>query len=461
MLGKVDMSEGADVIATRTKFDLEQGIDPGPRPGSGLWRRLNANSLVRHNALLLISGLSASALTFLFHPIVGHLLGSDQYGTVVSFGSLSMILSLPAAIVPNLFNKFTADLVAHGRIDQVRYLLRRGTKYAIMFGVVAAVLFAVLGPSLAHAYKVPLLYVLLNSLGFVLAFAVPLSLGAVQGRQQFAWFSLVNFLSAFLRVALTAVALLLGWGLIGTFVAGFATGLIVYGLTFLPLRDIFRGPETRVPSLRPLLNYSLGATLAFVAGTLLSNTDTTLAAPFLTHRDASYYDAVATMGRIVLFVAGSFVTVMFPKVATLHQQGRPHGAVLAWTMAGVCTLSLCVIAVFAVAPDKIVGVIFQHQQAPPLAVTRLVVWYGVAMLCLEGTSVLTGYFMALGRLSFVPIAFAAWALEVVLFMHWHSTIAQMVTVTVITMAAEFAALAIFYAATRAFAARTPLAGGAA
>lgn len=451
------MSEGADVIATRTEFDLEQGIDPSPRPGSGLWRRLNANALVRHNALLLISSLSASALTFLFHPIVGHLLGSDQYGTVVSFGSLALIISLPASIVPNLFNKFTADLVAHDRLDQVAYLLKRGTKYAVMLGVAVAIIFAVFSPYLAHTFKVPLQYALVTSLGFVFAFSVPLNNGTIQGRQQFAWFSLINFLSSFLRVALTAAALLIGWGLTGTFIAGLATGLIGYAITFIPLRDIYRGTETPVPSLRPLLNYSLGATLAFIASTLLSSTDTTLAAPFLTHRDASYYDAIATMGRIVLFVAGSFVTVMFPKVATLHQQGRPHGAVLAWTMAGVCTLSLCVIGVFAVFPDKIVGVIF--HDAVPLSVARLVVWYGVAMLCLEAASVLTGYFMALGRLSFVPVVFAAWALQVVLFMHWHSTIAQMVTVTVIAMAAQLGGLAVFYAATRLLARRTPRPAG--
>ena len=446
------MSERVDVIATGVNRDLEQGLDPSPAPGSGLWRRLNADSLVRHNALLLIGSLSASALTFLFHPIVGRLLGSNQYGTVVSFGSLALILSVPASILPNLFNKFTADFVAHGRTDQVAYLLRRGTTYAVMLGVAVALIFAAFGPFLAHTYKVPLQYALLNSLGFIFAFAAPLNTGTIQGRQQFAWFSLINFLSAFLRVALTALVLIIGWGLIGTFIAGFAAGLITYGITFLPLRDIYRGPQTRVASMRPLLHYSLGASLAFVASTLLSNTDITLAAPFLSHRNASYYDAVATMGRIVLFVAGSFVTVMFPKVATLHQQGRPHGGVLGWTMAGVCTLSLCVIGVFALFPDQIVGVIF--HDGVPLSVARLVVWYGVAMLCLEAASVLLGYFLAIGRLSFVPIVFAAWGLQVVLFTHWHSTIAQMVMVTVIAMAALLAGMALFYAGTRLLAART-------
>ncbi len=441
---RVEMSERVEVIGARSNAEGAGGPRVARRRWSpqSLWRRMMGNSLLRQNLLLFGATMAANAFNFLFHPIIGHLLKDTQYGTVVSFTSFALILSLPAVVIPSIFNKFTADLTAHGRIDQVNYLLRRATVCALLAGVVVAILFAVFSPVFVRTFKVPLHYSLLTSLTFVLAFAVPLTIGAIQGRQQFAWFSLLNFLSAFLRVAFTALLLLAGWGLNGTLIATLLTAFVVYSLSFLPLRDIFRAPMSRLPSLKPLFTYSLGATLALGASTLLSNTDTTLATPFLTPRDASYYDAIATMGKIVLFVGGSLVLVMFPKVATLQQQGLPHRGVLAWTMVGVCTLSLAVVVFFALFPRQVVTVIF-HEPVP-LAAARPLAWYGLAMLFLEAAGVLMSYFMALGRMTFVPILFACWILQILLFMVWHGSIAQMAMVMVAVMATLLAGLTAFY-----------------
>jgi len=437
------MSERVEVIGARPDAEgsgLPRTAPPGWSPGVA-WRRMMTNSFLRHNLLLFVGNMSVSALTFLFHPIIGHLLGNERYGTVVSFGAFTLVLSLPATVIPSVFNKFTADLIAQGRTDQVNYLLRRGTYCLVIMGVIAAVLFAVATPFLVSVFKVPPQYALITSLSFVIAFAAPLTLGALQGRQQFAWFSLLNFLGAFLRVVFTALLLLKGLGLNGTLIATLLSTVVAYVLSFVPLRDIFRGSEARPASLKPLFSYSLGATLALGASTLLSNTDQTLAAPFLSLHDASYYDAIATTGKIVLFVGGSFVLAMFPKVATRHQQGLPHGELLAWTIAGVCTLSASVVFVFALFPSHVINIILPHT---PATVAQNLPWYGLAMLLLEAASVLMGYFMALGRMSFVPILVVCWGLQVALFAVWHGSIAQMVAVMVVVMAVLLAGLIGFY-----------------
>jgi len=435
------MSERVEVIGARPDAEGREAPHIVRLRGS-LWQRMTSNSLLRHNLLLFGATMAANAFNFLFHPIIGHLLRDTQYGKVVSFTAFTQILALPAIVIPSIFNKFTADLTAQGHIEQANYLLRRATFFLILAGVLAAVIFAAFSPVFVGIFKVPPQYSLITSLTFVLAFAAPLMLGAIQGRQQFAWFSLLNFLSAFLRVAFTAVLLVIGFGLNGTLIATLLTAFFMYICSFLPLRDIFRAPLSRLPSLKPLFKYSLSATLAVGASTLLSNTDTALATPFLTPRDASYYDAIATMGRIVLVVSGSLLLVMFPKVAALHQQGLPHRGVLALTMVGVGVLSSSVVIFFALFPRQVVTVIFQSPV--PLAAARPLIWYGVAMFFLEVASVLMSYFMALGRMTFVPILFACWVLQLVLFMVWHGSIAQMATVMVVVMATLLAGMVGFY-----------------
>lgn len=422
-------------------------VEDVDRPSIGgrltlLWRRMMENSFVRHNLLLFIGNMAASAFTFLYHPIVGHFLGAAKYGTVVSFGALALVFSLPTAVIPNLFNKFMADLTAQGRAGEMHYLLRRSMRLGIVIGIIVAIIFAALNPVLTAVFKVPVIYALLTSLNFVFAFSAPINWGAIQGRQQFAWFSVINFVSAVARAVLTTIALVIGWGINGTLGAGIVAGLLVYALSFVPLFDVFRVPMVRLPSIKPLFSYSLGATLALTAGLLLTNIDLTLAAPFLSKEDAGYYDALATIGRIVLFAGGSFAWAMFPKVAALHQQGRPHGALLGWTMAGVTALSLCVVGVFALFPSQLVTIIF-HE---PTAVAHQLFWYGVAMMFLASSNVLIGYFLALGRMAFVPFMLACCALQIIILSVHHRDIAQMVMSMVVTMAVLLGGLIVIYIA---------------
>jgi O-antigen/teichoic acid export membrane protein len=162
----------------------------------------------------------------------------------------------------------------------------------------------------------------------------------------------------------------------------------------------------------------------------LTNSDTILAKHFLSASAAGYYAALATIGKIVLFVGGSFVWVMFPKVAALHQQGRPHRAVLGWTLAGVFALSAGVVVLFWLFPGQVITPIFHV----PAAVSGLLVWYGLAMLLLALSNVLTQYFLSLGYMTFVPLLLACCGLQIALIAVWHADMAQIVGVTVAAMA---------------------------
>lgn len=408
-------------------------------------RRLVSSSFLRHNTLLFVANIATSISSFLYHPVVGHLLGESGYGTAVSLGGLFAVLLIPTQVVTYLFNKFAADLSAQGRLDQVNYLLRKGTVLALALGVLAVVICIALSSSIAGFYKLSSLEpVIIVSLGVIIAFAYPLNLGVLQGRQQFAWFALCNFLNSILRVALAAILLLAHFGLSGALLASVLTSFVVYLLTFLPLRDVLRGPQKAIPSLKPLLTYSIGAVLALSGGVLLTNIDTILAKHYFTADMAGYYAALVTMGRTVLFIGGSFVLVMFPKVAALHQQGRPHGALLGWTMAGVFVLSTSALVVFWLFPGQVINLIFH---VPP-QVTPHLVWYGLSMLLYALSSVLTYYFLSIGKMAFVPFLLACCALQVVLLAIWHQNIGQFVTVMDVVMAILLCSMVALYGVQR-------------
>jgi len=405
-----------------------------------LRRRLWSSALLRQNALLFVANMATSAFSYLYHPIVGHFLGKAGYGTLVSLGAFTIVLLIPTQVVANIANKFAADLSAQGRMDQVSYLVKRATAITLALGALSTAVFVALSPTLARFLNTSPQFMVIISLGYIFSFAYPLNSGIVQGRQQFAWFGAFNILTTFLKVAGTGLILYFGGGIGGALWVALGATFVLYALSFLPLRDVLRAPAARIPSLRPFVLYALGATLVVSGNLLLVNLDTVLAKHFLSADDAGYYDALATMGRIVLFVGGSFVWVMFPKVAALSRQGRSHGAVLGWTMAGVFALSAPVVVVFKLFPSQIITVIFHA----PTAVSQQLVWYGLAMLMLALSNVFINYFLSLARLAFVPFLLLCCVLEVVLISAWHGSVGQVVAAMLVVMAFLLCGLAALY-----------------
>lgn len=415
----------------------------GERPGIAVRfkRRLTGNLLLWHNIQLLIATGVTGIFSYLFHPIVGHLLGNVQYGDVISINSLFATLLIPTQIIIFVVNKFTADLSAQGHIDQVNYLLQRGMRYGLLLGALVVIVLIALSPFLASFLRLSSpLPVVVSSVGLILAFAPSFANGALQGRQEFAWFGVTNFLGVFLKDVFTAALILVGLGINGVLLAGPLSGALIYGVSLWALRHVLRGPQTRIPSLKPLFTYSVTSALAFAGITLLGNIDVILAKHFLAQSEAGYYAALTTIGRTVIWVSGSLVGVMFPKVTSLYQQNGPYKRVLAWTMGGVFILSACVVFVFWLFPGQAVSLIFH---APP-QVTQQLVWYGFAMLLLALANVLLYYFLSLGQMFFVPILLFACGLEAVLISVWHGNISQVVGAVAVSMAVLLCGLATLF-----------------
>ncbi len=406
-------------------------------------RLLATNALLRHNALLLGSTVFTGLFSYLFHPVVGKLLGNARYSDVLSLISLFGVILMPVQILTTVLNKFTAELSAQGRIDQVNYLIRLSTRWMFLIGAGITVVLIVVSPALASFLKLPSTTpVIIMSTSVAVGIAGTITNGAIQGRQKFGWTAIISFFSIVSRVALTAAFIVVGLGFNGAILGVVAASVLGYGISIIPLRDVLRGPKTPVPSLKPVFTYSLGTLLAALGSGLLSNTDILLAKHYLMSADASYYIAIVTVGRIVTFVTASCAGVMFPKVATLQQQGGNYRAILAWTLAATLILAIGVLTIFALFPSWIIGLILRTPPSPQVA--GQLVWYGLAMLLGSLAGVLTTYFMSLGRMSFVMLTLACWALQASLIVRWHANVAQIVLAMVVVMAANLLGAAAIY-----------------
>jgi O-antigen/teichoic acid export membrane protein len=280
---------------------------------------------------------------------------------------------------------------------------------------------------------------MLLGLAFIVSFVTPLNLGTLQGLQFFGWFATIMLLIPFLRLVLCIAFVLLGLGVNGAILGVVVSTLLAYLVSFHPLREVLKGPRTPSGSLLSLWSYSILAAAATMGMAALYSMDTILAKHFLSAHEAGLYAALATIGRIVLFITGSIYLVMFPKVVALHERGEPHTCTVWQAIVGVVILSGAVEIVFCLAPSWLTKLLFGQAFR---AIGGQLAPYGMAMLLSAVAQVLLYYFLAIGHRRLILIIFLACALQISLMVWHHAGIPQFVQAMIVSNAAPLLALLI-------------------
>jgi len=405
------------------------------------YRWLLANRYLLNNMLLLGTNVLAGIFAYLLHPFLGHVLGIQQYGQVAALIALTVVLTTPTQIISTVAAKYASSLSASGDYAQLNDFVRRLTVIFLVAGVVTTAVFTMFSGYVATFLNLDSSQgVIILGFIFLIEFVTPLNLGAIQGLERFGWYSTMTFLTAFLRLAFAVGFVLLGLGVNGVILGVVVSAILTYLLSFQPLLKVLKGPRLPTGSLKSLWSYSILALVAAGGIVALSTIDTVLARHFLSDHEAGLYAALATIGKIVLFVTSSVSMVMFPKVVALQKNGESHIREAGQAILGVLLLSVAAEIPFLLAPGLIIKLMFGQAFA---AIAVQLAPYGLAMLLLALGQVLMTYFLACGNRSFVFVILAACVLQTSIIFWYHADVAQLVHAVIATNAAlVFALLSI-------------------
>jgi len=415
-----------------------------PMHGKHSYQRLLHNQYLIHNLIVLVGTVTAGLLNYILNPVLTHLIGLASYSQVVSLLGLLAIILTPTQVIGTIVVRATSTLAANGDAPKIKDLFLRLTRILLPVGVLSAIIFASFSNAItSFLHLKSTVDVFIVSVALVLAFIGPIAGGTIQGSQRFIWFSFSAIATPLFRLVLVGIMIYLGFGLEGALIGIVLAAAVVYFATLIPLRHLLSGRREDSGSLRPLVSYSVTASVALVSTVLLLNTDTVLAGHFFHARTAGIYDGLAVIGRLVLYFSASVSAVMFPRIAALHDRGEHATTVAFQALLGVFALSLMAEIVFVVAAPLIVTVLF-HTSAV-LVVSNQLAWYGLAMLMFALAQALITYFLSVNDRLFVVSALAAWVLQAALIVERHDSIAEFVQAMVIANGVLLLGLGIQFA----------------
>ncbi|TAN34317.1 hypothetical protein EPN29_02835 [bacterium] len=407
--------------------------------------RLRNSRLLRNNAIYLGGGVAVGILGYVFHFVVGRLLGPASYGIVAGSLSALYILTLPALVVQIVSTRFTSLAAGRHELGGVRPLLMQISGLSLVIGLPIAIGLIVFAPEASRYLQVSdnrVIYVLAATTLATLLVAA--NRGALQGMRRF--MSLVGNQAIDMgsRVLFGGALVAAGLHALGAVAALLLGPLFAYAQSVVLMLRVKGQPAAERTPLANVGRYAISAAIAAMGVTYLFNADLVLAKHYLSSSEAGIYAAGSVLGRVAYFLGVTVASVMFPEVATLHARDENHFHVVDASLLLMLALSAALIAGYFLVP-QLVLLPYGASFAP---VRPYLGPFAIALGLLAVSNLLVNYFLSVNSQRFVAPLIGAGVLETILIAVFHSGIGQIIAMLATSIGVLALSLGGLYAVER-------------
>lgn len=392
---------------------------------------LKSDDMARHGSMMAAFVFLAGLFSYLYQLFMGRMLSPAEYGTLFSLTSLFMIFTIFSQTIQISIAKFTSRFKVESRPGRIKWLWRTALMQTLLFGLALFVILVLLSPLISRFLNIENnWHCIIVFSSFLLAFAIPANCGVLQGQQRFFLLGVSTLLLSLLRLSLGALLVYLGFGLYGGLLGVPLAIFVVFFVTLFFLRGLARGSNEKV-EVGGLFSYAGLTLLAFGCFTLLTNMDVVLAKHYLDAENAGNYSSISVLGRIALIAPMGIAIAMFPKSSELFQTGKSHRPLLLKAMLFTVLIAGGVVVVYWLFPDSIVNFLLKGEY--PMA-TAYILKYGAAMGLFAISFLLMNLLLSLNKTKVAYCLLGAVLFQLSLIFLFHSNIAQLVNIMLISAA---------------------------
>ena len=391
-----------------------------------LFKRITSHSLAKDSVIVMAGSMVANIGAYLYHLVMGRLLGPSGYGELSSLLSIFYIFTVPLNVGTIVLVKFISSMKAHGELGQVRTLFVKVTKACLVGSIVFLPVIIFASPFISSFLHIQstILFILVYSI-FVISLVTVIATSALQGYQKFLWVSMFGAGSIILKLLVSIPAV--RFGVYGALCAMVGSSLVMYLLYFLPLRFIFQVKEASALTITPreAIRYAVPSLFIILGMTSLYSTDVILVRHFFPGYEAGLYASLAVLGKIIFYASSAIAVVIFPVLSERTAKGEKGTKLIFIALAGVTAVSIAITLLYVAFPQFIIRMFFgsSYIQAAPLLGL-----FGIFLMLYSMGNMFTMIFMALGKVKmwFIPVLCAL--VQILGIIIYHSSLTSVILV---------------------------------
>jgi len=379
------------------------------------------SNFLKMNLVFFVGSLLVAFFNYLYYPILGRLLSTEQFGELQVLVSLfiqaTIFLNVMALVSVNIMTKDDEATSSRLLIELERLAL------LVAGGVLA--LMMVMSPLLARTLRFE------DQWGFIVialvfAVSVPLAFrtGYLRGKNDFGATSIGAIMGSISKIAFSVLLVYIGWETLGA-VAGI---LLAQTVALLYTSKVAArhgrkgiGYKPRLPNwplVRPELPFIVFVFFVSFVVTILFSVDVAIVKYFFSPEQAGSYAGISTVARIVYFLTASIAIVLLSAVKPKGEQ-RENIRLLGKSLLMTAGLGGIAAVTFCVFPEQIVHLLMGEKFDQYVPLLPLL---SVTMFFISLANVLTSYHMAVRDYAVAYITAGAAIFTTLLTLARHETI---------------------------------------
>jgi len=401
-------------------------------------KKLTTHPLLYGGLVMIVGSNFANFIAYIYHLVLGRLLGPAQYGNLAAILSVLGMFSTAFLFMSLVIVKF----VSASKKSELPALFSWFSKKAVLIGAIVSVILLILTPymsSFLHMDPKVIIFV-----GPVLFFFF-LSLtyrSFLQGILRFKQVVLVTngeFISRFL---FGLIFVLIGLSVFGATIGIFLSSVVGYIISRKFLKEfLLGGGKGRFAGGREVLTFAAPIFLISMAKNSMFSTDVILVKHFFDSHDAGLYASLSTLGKIIFYGSGPISAVMFPMVSQRQARKKSYVGIFFITFLITAGIAGAVLLIYWLFPELAVGVLYGGEF---LSAAPNLVWFGLFMAIFALSSLTVGFYLARGKTKIVFLIVLAAVGQAAGIWLFHGSILTVIKVSIVSVSFLLASLLIYF-----------------
>ena len=396
------------------------------------------NPLFTGSMVMIIGSNLVNFLNYLYHLIIGRMLGPSDYGELAAIISLIGLLGIiPAPLGTSIIKYISSAKNNTESANMISWLKIKYFQGSFIFFVIVLVI----SPVMSSFLKIHnISYFILIAVSFLFSLQSGLNRSILQGLLRFK-----EMVITVLAENSTKLILSIGFVYLGFKVGGAIFALVVAALLgWYVTKQYLRYSKTRKPNFTPdiksMLMFTIPVFIQNFATTSLYSSDVILVKHFFSSHDAGIYAALSTLGKIIFFAAGPIGAVMFPLVSKRSAKGENYKRVFKFSFVATVFLSGAILSVYLLFPSLAIQLLYGSLF---LEASSLLLWFGIFITFFTLASLIINYTLSLGRTRVVIFPAIAAVFQIVLIWFFHDSLFSIILISILVNALLLVALLIY------------------
>jgi len=381
----------------------------------------------------------ANFIAYLYHLILGRMLGPSLYGDLVATISL---IGFVMSIV-SFFGLVIVKFVSSAGEKEVGGILDWFNRKTVIVALLLSFLTWLASPFIGNYIHISKNISLLFAPILFFSVITYVNKAFLQGIVKFKQVAITTNVEILGRLAFGLVFVLLGMKVFGAIFGLFLAIVCGYFLTRFFLRDIPLSKE-KIDGFnwRKVLSYAVPVFVVSMSYTSLLTADVVLVKHFFTSHDAGIYGSISNLGKIIYYGTSPIMAVMFPLIVKRKTQNGNYMSIFGLSLLLVFGIGILVLILYYLFPSLSIKLLYGSKY---LEGSRYLVVMGVYFILYSMSNIISSFFLSIDRTKHLLILPLFALLQVIGIYIYHSNFISIIGVSIFSVSLLLIYLGLYFA----------------